>query len=115
MSRPHTPQPPAYNRSALVPGLLGSIVLLVGLALVSGGWYQYVLYAVSILALILCVFAVQAKKWWWLAGLIPIAVLWNPVWPIPGLTPALPLLTLPAAIVFTVAGIMIKAPADTRR
>lgn len=115
MSRPHTPQQPAFTRSALVPGLLGSIALLVGLALVAGGWYQYVLYVVSILALILCVFAGQAKKWWWLSGLVPIAILWNPVWPITGLTSVLPLLTLPAAIVFTVAGIMIKTPNDTRR
>ena len=75
---PTRPQPPAFNRAALVPGLLGAIVLLAGLALVGGEWYLYVRYAVSILALILCVFAGQAKQWWWFAGLIPIAVVWNP-------------------------------------
>ncbi|WP_348787182.1 DUF6804 family protein [Leifsonia sp. NPDC080035] len=110
---PYTPQQPAYSRAALAPGMLGALVLLFGLAL--AGWYTWVLYAVSILALILCVFAWQAKKRWWLAGLIPIAVLWNPIWPIPGLTPVLPLISLAAAVVFVVAGLRIKVPTDTRR
>lgn len=113
MSRPHTPQPPAFNRAALAPGMLGALILLFGLALAD--WYTYVQYAVCILALILCVFAGQAKRWWWLAGLIPIAVLWNPIWPFTGLAPALPLLSIAAAIVFVVAGLTIKIPSDTRR
>jgi len=110
---PYTPQPPAYNRAALAPGILGALVLLFGLAFAD--WYTYVEYAVCILALILCVFSWQAKSRWWLAGLIPIAVLWNPIFPVPGLTPALPLLSLAAAAVFVAAGILIKIPADTRR
>ena len=110
---PYTPQPPAYNRAALAPGILGALVLLFGLAFAD--WYTYVEYAVCILALILCVFAWQARRRWWLAGLIPIAVLWNPIWPIPGLVPVLPLLSLAAAAVFIVAGLTIKIPADTRR
>ncbi|MGH1548179.1 DUF6804 family protein [Leifsonia poae] len=114
MSRPHTPQQPAFNRAALAPGMLGALILLFGLAL-PGDWYLYVRYAVSILALILCVFAGQAGRWWWLAGLIPIAVLWNPVWPITAVAGALPLLSLAAAAVFIVAALTIKIPADTRR
>ncbi len=94
--------------------MLGALILLFGLAL-PGDWYLYVRYAVSILALILCVFAGQAKQWWWLAGLIPIAVLWNPVWPITAIGGALPLLSLAAAAVFVVAALLIKIPADTRR
>lgn len=109
---PHTPQP--VNRAALAPGLLGAIILLAGLA-VGPDWYLYVRYAVSILALILCVFAVQARKWWWLAGLVPVAMLWNPVLPIAALDGLLPLLSLPAAVVFVVAGITIKGPVDARR
>ncbi|WP_431220728.1 DUF6804 family protein [Leifsonia xyli] len=114
MSRPRTPQQPTFNRAALAPGMLGALILLFGLAL-GGDWYLYVRYAVSILALILCVFAGQAKSWWWFAGLIPIAVLWNPVWPVAWLTAALPLLSLAAAAVFVVAGLTIKIPVDSRR
>ncbi|WP_374007210.1 DUF6804 family protein [Leifsonia sp. LS-T14] len=115
MSRPHTPQPPAFNRAALVPGLLGAIVLLAGLALVGGDWYLYIRYAVSILALILCVFAGQAKKWWWLAGLIPVAVIWNPVWPLALGALALQGLSIVAAVLLVAAAVTIKIPADTRR
>ncbi|MGO4536864.1 DUF6804 family protein [Leifsonia sp. 2MCAF36] len=115
MSRPHTPQPPAFNRAALAPGILGAIVLLAGLALVGGDWYLYIRYAVSILALILCVFAGQAKKWWWLAGLIPVAVVWNPVWPLPLSDLVVQGLSILAAVLFVAAAVTIKIPADTRR
>lgn len=71
------------HREALAPGLLGAIVLLGGIALLGGGGFVIVLYAVSILALILVVFALQAKHWWWLPVLAAIAVLWNPVLPLP--------------------------------
>jgi hypothetical protein len=93
--------------------MLGALVLLFGLALAD--WYVPVQYVTCVLALILCVFAGQAKRWWWLAGLVPIVVLWNPVWPIPGLRPVLPLLTIAAAVVFVVAGLTIKIPAESRR
>ena len=63
MSSPRTPQPPAYNRAALAPGLLGAIVLLAGIALLGGDWYLYVEYAVSILALILCVLCLALTGW----------------------------------------------------
>lgn len=113
MSRPT--QQPAYNRAALAPGIIGALALLFGLALIGGQWYLYVLYTVSVLALILCVFAGQARAWWWLAGLVPIAVIWNPVWPITAVNVLLPLISLAAAAIFVVAGLTIKIPADTRR
>lgn len=115
MPAPHTPQQPAFNRAALVPGLLGAIVLLAGLALIGGDGYLYVRYAVSILALILCVFAGQARMWWWFAGLIPLAVVWNPVWPLPLDGVALQGLAIAGAVVFVAAAVTIKIPADTRR
>lgn len=74
-----TPAAPTFTRSALAPGLLGAICLLAGLALLDSGGFIIVRYVVSILALIMCVFVYQAKAWWWLAALGPIAVLWNPV------------------------------------
>ncbi|WP_460578901.1 DUF6804 family protein [Humibacter ginsengisoli] len=110
MSRPQSQ--PTRARLALLPGLIAAIVLIAGLALIHGGWYIWVLYAVAILALIMCVFAVQGKNYWWLAGLIPIAIVFNPVWPlsIPDLW--LRLLHLAGAIVFIAAGVSIKVPVD---
>jgi hypothetical protein len=105
---------PEFSRSALVPGLLGAIVLIAGFALIGTTWYLYVQYVVSILALIMCVFAGQAKQWWWLAGLLPIAVVWNPVWPLALDDLVLRSLELVAAVVFIGAGIVIKVPVDQR-
>ena len=66
-------------------------------------------FAVSILALVVAVFAWQAKQWWWLIGLVPIAVLWNPAFPIDLGIPALWLaLQYVGALVFLVAGWFIR-------
>ncbi len=113
MTRPQAR--PEFSRSALVPGLLGAIVLIAGFALIGTDWYLYVRYVVCILALILCVFAGQAKQWWWLAGLLPIAVVWNPVWPITLDDLVLRGLELAASVIFIAAGIVIKVPVDQRR
>jgi len=74
-----TPVAPTFTRSALAPGLLGAMVLLAGLALLDSESFIIIRYAVSILALIICVFVIQARSWYWLIALVPMAVLWNPV------------------------------------
>jgi hypothetical protein len=101
---------PAFRRTALAPGLLGAIVLLAGLALLDSSTFIVIRYVVAILALIVAVFAWQAKQWWWLAGLVPIAVLWNPILPLPLGGQWWVALQYAAAIVFIVAGILIKVP-----
>lgn len=113
MSRPSTE--PTRARLAFLPGLIAAIVLMAALALIGGAWYVWVLFAVAILALIMCVFAVQAKAYWWLIGLIPLAVVFNPVWPLPIGDLWLRLLHLAGAIVFIAAGISIKVPVDAAR
>lgn len=110
MSRPY--QQPQFSKMALAPGILATIALGIGLALIGTELFTVVLYAVSILAIIVAVFAVQARSFWWLIGLAPIAVLWNPVWPI-----ALPedpwrFLQIAAIGVFMAAGLRIKVPVD---
>jgi hypothetical protein len=101
--------PSRRRRTAIIPAVLAAIVLLAGLALLGTDTYLVIRFAVSILALIVAVFAWQAKQWWWLLGLVPIAVLWNPVWPIDlgndGLWSALQYI---AVIVFLVAGALIR-------
>jgi hypothetical protein len=73
---------PEFRRPALAPGILGAIVLLAGLALLdNAGGYLFIRFGVSILALILCVFAYQAAQWWWIVGLAAVAIVWNPVVP----------------------------------
>jgi hypothetical protein len=69
-------------RPALPPAILAATVLVAGASLVGSDWFMLIRYAVSILALITAVIAIQHEKWWWALPMVPIAVLWNPVWPI---------------------------------
>jgi hypothetical protein len=110
-----TPAEPTYTRSALAPGLLGAIALLAGLALLDADSFVIIRYIVSILALIICVFVIQAKNWWWLIGLVPIAVLWNPIvvidWHGQGWVSA----QFIAALIFIIVGIRTKVPVPMHR
>ena len=108
--------PRSTRRTALAPAILAVIGLLVGVALLPTDLFLIIRFVVSILALIVAVFAWQARQWWWLIGLIPIAVLWNPVFPIDlGLPDLWLALQYVAAIVFLAAGILIRVADDTAR
>ncbi len=100
---------PAFRRTALAPGILGAIVLFAGLALLdSGEAYLWIRFPVSILAIIVCIYAWQGRQLWWFIGLVPIAVLWNPVWVIELHGQVWVALQFVAALVFIAAGILIK-------
>lgn len=109
--------PNPARRTALVPAIIAVIALLAGVAFIESDGFTVIRYVVSIFALIVAVFAWQAHQWWWLIGLVPIAILWNPVFPIDLGAPDLWLgLQYVAALVFSVAGILIKiTPPSTER
>lgn len=109
---PNRPAPAAdFLRPALAPGLLGAIVLLAGLALLQTAWFVPVRFVVTILALIMCVFAVRGRAWWALPFLAAIAVLWNPVVVLPIDDRTWQSFQFLAALAFVIAGILIKVPA----
>ncbi|SDK02242.1 hypothetical protein SAMN05216282_102156 [Cryobacterium psychrotolerans] len=105
-----TPAEPTFTRSALAPGLLGAMALLGGLALLDVDGFIVIRYIVSILALILCVFVIQAKAWWWLLGLVPIAALWNPIVVVELHGQGWVSAQFIAAIVFIVCGVVTRVP-----
>ncbi len=74
---------PEFRRTALAPGVLCAIVLLAGVALVGQDGYVVIRFAVSILALIVAVFAWQARQWWWIPLLAAVSVAFNPVVVVP--------------------------------
>lgn len=101
---------PTFRRPALAPGLLAAILLLVGFALIGGDAFLWILYPVSILALIVAWFAFQARHWWWIPPLLAIAVLWNPVFPFDFEGPLWIGAQYLAVLVFVLSGILIKVP-----
>jgi hypothetical protein len=106
MPRPtNAPQP---ARLALAPGFLGAIVVMAGLALVGSHNYTWIEYPAAILAAITGWFAIQARQWWFAAGLAAILVIWNPVFPLPLPDIAFQGLSIAAAATFIAAGVLIK-------
>ena len=109
---------PTFRRMALAPGLLAGIALLAGTALLDSEAFTVFRYIASIFALIILVFAYQAKHWWWLPIMLAIAVVWNPIFPFAFDGPVWMGAQYIAIIAFILAGVLIKVPytpEDARR
>lgn len=106
MAKERTPS--MYQRNAFAPALLAAAVLFLAPVLVGGDWSMVVLFVVAILAVIVAWFAAQARQWWWVPVFAVIAVVWNPVFPLPLSGPVWTAAQPAAAVVFLVAGALIR-------
>ncbi len=84
-----------------------------GVAFMDDSWFIAVHFAVTILAVIISWFAIQARQYLWLIVLVPIIVLWNPVFPLPLSGDGWFAAQLIAAIPFVAAGVMIRVESPT--
>ncbi|WP_267423184.1 MULTISPECIES: DUF6804 family protein [unclassified Curtobacterium] len=102
-----------FTRPALAPGLIAAIVLLACVAFLDAPAFVAVRWGVTVLALIILVFALRGRAWWALAVTAAIAVCWNPLVtvPIPGQVWAA--LQIVAAALFVVMGLAVKVPRTT--
>lgn len=103
---------PPFTRPALAPSLLAAVVLIAFVAVIDSSGFVFVRWVVTVLALIVLVFAVRGRTWWAVALTAAIAVCWNPVVivPIPGQVWAG--LQLVAAAAFILTGIAVKVPRE---
>ena len=101
---------PEFRRTALAPAVLCAIVLLAGVALIGAEGYVVIRFAVSILALIVAVFAWQARQWWWIPPLAAIAVVFNPVVVMPITGDPLLVAHYVSILVLIVVGLMVRVP-----
>ena len=69
-------------RPAMLPSVLGAVVLVATAPLVDTEWYTLIRYAVSVLALIVAVMALQHRRPWWALPMLAPALMWNPVLPL---------------------------------
>ncbi|GLJ80019.1 DUF6804 family protein [Microbacterium imperiale] len=99
--------PPLRQRNALAPGILGAATLVAGMALIGGDVAVVVSFIVTILALIIAWFAVQARQWWWAVVMAAIAIVWNPVVPFSFAAPIWLTAHVIAAAAFLAAGALI--------
>lgn len=109
---------PAFRRTALAPGLLAAVALLGAVALIESDAFIVFRFVISILALVVLVFAFQAKHWWWIPIMLAVAVIWNPVFPLDISGPLWVGAQYVAILVFVLAGVFIKVPfteADAKR
>jgi len=101
---------PAFRRTALAPSLLAAIVLLIGVALIESGGFIVIRYVVAILALVVIVFAFQARHWWWVPVMLGVAVAWNPIYPLALDGPWWVGAQYVVILVFIAAGVLIRVP-----
>jgi hypothetical protein len=103
---------PPFTRPALAPSLIAAIVLLACVAIVDSSGFVFARWGVTVLSLIVLVFAVRGRAWWAAILMAAVAVCWNPlaVVPIPGEVWAA--LQLVAAALFIVVGIVVKVPRE---
>jgi hypothetical protein len=102
---------PPQIRPAFVPGVLGAVVAFSGTGLIGSDAFVIIRFGISILALIIAVFAWQGRKWLWLIPLGALAVLWNPVVPVPMEGRPWVLAHVAAAAVFLVVAFFLRVPA----
>jgi hypothetical protein len=91
---PREQHTPALQRNAFAPGILVAAVLFLSPVILKTEWSAIVLYVVSIGALMVAA----------------VAVLWNPVFPFGFGGTIWTLAQFVAAVVFLVAGVLIKSP-----
>jgi hypothetical protein len=99
-----------FTRPALAPGLIAAVVAFVGIALMGENAFTFTSWGVAVLALILLVFAIRGRQWWWVPVFVAIGVLWNPVVPFGFEGPFWLGAQYLAILAFIVAGVLIKVP-----
>jgi hypothetical protein len=59
-----------------------AMILLVATARMPYGYYTFSRLSVTVVAIVLIVAAVRGRRLGWVFGLAPIAILWNPIFPV---------------------------------
>lgn len=112
---PETARPSDTFRPAFAPSLLAAIALFAGIGLIGNPWYLVIQFVVAILAIIVAWYAWQAAQWWWTIVFALIAIVWNPVFPLPFEGLGWVIAHVAVAGLFAVAGALLRVPRPPQR
>ncbi|WP_083420804.1 DUF6804 family protein [Curtobacterium sp. MCBA15_009] len=103
---------PGFTRPALAPSMIAAVVLLACVAIVDSSGFVFARWGVTVLALIVLVFAVRGRTWWAAVLMTAVAVCWNPLITVPIPDEVWAALQLVAAALFVVVGLVVKVPRE---
>jgi hypothetical protein len=89
--------------------------VIAGTLLIGSEGYLIIRFAVAILALIVATLVWQAGQWWWAVPMAAVAVLWNPVLPIPIEGWIWTAAHYVAALVFVLVGLLVRTRVEPAR
>lgn len=107
------PSKPPMSQPAFIPSLVAAAALLSGIPLLETEWYLVIRFIVAIMALITAWYALQGAQWWWTIVFFVVAIVWNPVFPVPTEGPWWIVAHLAVAALFAVGGAAIRVPRGT--
>lgn len=110
-----TNQPTRSARPVLLPAIVGAAAVMAGLLVLGSDGYTVVRYIVSIFALIVAALAVQHGRWIWALPMAAIAIVWNPVFPLPWEGTLFAALHIIGAATFLAAGLLLRVPDSAQR
>lgn len=99
-----------FTRPGLAPALIAAAVLVFCVGFVNDSGFFLVRLGVTVLALIIVVFAIQGRNWLAAAAMAAAAVLWNPVLPVPTGGPTWAALQFVGSAAFIAVGIFLRVP-----
>ncbi|WP_100809850.1 MULTISPECIES: DUF6804 family protein [unclassified Microbacterium] len=108
-----TPPKNQTYRPAFIPSLIAAAALLSGIPLLQADWYLLIRFIVAIMALIVAWYALQGAQWWWTIVFFAVAIVWNPVFPVPTDGPWWIVAHLVVAALFAVAGAAVRVRRET--
>lgn len=99
-----------FKYPALLPAAIGASLLLIAIAPLPYGFYVFLRVAITVISIVVAVISVRSQKSGWIFGAAPIAILWNPIFPVYLSRQAWAPLDILAALVLLICGLGIRLP-----
>lgn len=100
----------AWSHPAMLPAAVGAAFLVIAIAPLPYGYYTFLRIAVTVIAIGVAVISARNQKTGWIWAAAPIALLWNPIFPVYLSRQAWAPIDVFAALALLACGIGIRLP-----